>query len=95
MTERGTLAAELEAAVAHLQDLAARVRELENNGTPVDTSPARLLTIDEAVQRTLLPKGRLYALARQGEAGAVRIGVRSVRFNSRALDAWLESGGSR
>ena len=54
----------------------------------------RLLNADEVAERLGLPKGRVYELGRRGEAGAVRIGERSIRFSAAGLEAWVREGGS-
>ena len=47
------------------------------------------------MERTSLGHRAVYRLANRGEAGAVRIGERGIRFSERGLRAWLAAGGSR
>jgi excisionase family DNA binding protein len=83
----------LEALAARLVEVAARLQE-PHEAQADDDPPNRLLTAAEVAERTGLTKGRVYALARQGEAGAVRVGERGVRFSAAGLEAWLRGGGS-
>ena len=90
-----SLAAALEAEAERLLELAGQVRALEasNGGESGNGGVGRLLSAKDVVKRTGLPLGRVYALGRQGEAGAVRISERAIRFSESGLDAWLRSGG--
>lgn len=88
------LAADLEAEATRLQDLARRARELDVETLP-DSGAGRLLTANEVSKRTGLTKAQVYALFRRGEAGAVRLGERGVRFSEHGLVAWEGAGGSR
>ncbi len=93
MAEHVTLAAEIEAALAHLATLAVRVRELEANGpVPLEVKPGRLLTAAEVQKRTGLTRSAVYKLAREGLAGAIRTGERSIRFDDRGLAEWQRNG---
>lgn len=90
---------ELAAIARELEALATRVAELAAcadapGAPPADGGPCRLLKVYEVVERTGLPRGAVYALARKGLAGAIRTGERSIRFDERGLDAWLRDGGS-
>ena len=92
-----TLAAALEAEAERLLELARQVRTLEagvaNGGETGNGEVGRLLSARDVAKRTGLPLARVYALGRQGEAGAVRTGERAIRFSESGLDAWLRSGG--
>lgn len=54
----------------------------------------RLLTADEAALRLGVSRHRVYELARRGALPLVRLG-RTVRIDPRALDRFIESGGTR
>jgi len=56
------------------------------------TAP-RLLTAKEAAEILSVPLARLYELVREERLPAVRIG-RTVRVHPRALEAWIENGGT-
>ncbi len=92
-----TLAAALEAEAERLLELARQARTLEavvaHGGGTGNGEVGRLLSARDVAERTGLPLARVYALGRQGEAGAVRIGERGIRFSESGLDAWLRSGG--
>ncbi len=92
---RASLAAELQAVASRLlevaRDLEAREGDPTNGATPADG--VRLLTAREACQRTGLGRAAIYRLARAGEAGAVKVGERGVRFCESGLAAWLRQGG--
>ena len=95
MTDPRSIAAELRYEAARLTALAELVEglEAETNGACV-TEGERLLSAEEVVQRTGLPRGRVYALGRRGELGAIRVGERGVRFSDAGLRQWLRQGGS-
>ena len=95
MSEAAAIKRELEAMAVHLADLADRVGTLatEESG-PENGTPARLLTAREVMARTGLPRGRVYALGRQGKAGAVKVGERGIRFSERGLAEWERQGGA-
>ena len=57
------------------------------------TAP-RLLTAREAAEVLSVPLARLYELVRENRLPSVRIG-RTVRVHPRALEAWIDSGGTR
>lgn len=56
--------------------------------------PARLLRVDDAAGMLGVSRARLYELTRQGDVPSVSLG-RSYRWDRRALDAWIASGGTR
>jgi len=58
-----------------------------------DAATARLLKPREAAEILAVPLGRLYELVREEKVPAVRIG-RSVRLHPRALEAWIQAGGT-
>ncbi len=95
MTKRAAILAELRTFARRQADLISRLERLED-GTPSCARSAdgveglKLLTAAQVVELTGLPRGRVYQLGREGKAGAVRIGERSVRFSERGLSAWLE-----
>ena len=88
-----TIARELEELGARLVELSRRVEELSAKADR-DPSNGALLSAREVVERTGLSRGQVYALGRRGEAGAVRIGERGVRFSESGLTEWMECGGS-
>ncbi len=92
MSKLGAAAGEI---AAELEVLARRVRELEQEAesTSANGEVNRLLSARDVAERTGLPLGRVYSLGRRGEAGAVKVGERAVRFSESGLDAWLRSGG--
>ncbi len=92
MSKLGAAAGEI---AAELEVLARRVRELEQEAesTSGNGEVNRLLSARDVAEQTGLPLGRVYALGRQGKAGAVKVGERAVRFSESGLDAWLRSGG--
>ncbi len=93
MAEPLTLAAELEAAAAHMADLAVRVREeLENGAVQAEAKPGKLLTAAEVHKRTGIPLAAVYKLGREGKAGAIHTGERSVRFDECGLAEWQRNG---
>ena len=59
--------------------------------SPHDAGPERLLTADEVAAILGVPRTLVYALVRNGEMPAVRVGERYIRFRSAALARWIES----
>lgn len=96
---RGEIAEELEDLAAWSFRLWLRVQRLEkavSGGTSIDepTQTPKLLKANAVAERLSLPKARVYALAREGRIGGVlRLGSQ-IRFDSRALEAWIREGGS-
>ncbi len=96
---RGEIAEELEDLAAWSFLLWLRVQRLEkavSGGTSIDepTQTPKLLKANAVAERLSLPKARVYALAREGRIGGVlRLGSQ-IRFDSRALEAWIREGGS-
>ena len=99
MSEHHTVADALEVEAERLLSLAREVRTLEatvaNGGETGNGEVGRLLTATEVAERTGLPKAVVYRVGRRGEAGAVRIGERGVRFSERGLAQWLAEGGAK
>ena len=91
------IARELAEIGARLADLAARVQALDgakaDGGERGNGEAGRLLSAKDVAARTGLSLARIYALGRQGQAGAVKVGERAVRFSEAALDTWVRSGG--
>lgn len=54
----------------------------------------RLLTVAEAADLLALPKARVYELIREQRFPAIRIGVRQLRINPKAVEAFISSGGA-
>ena len=95
MSEAHAIARELEALAIRLADLGDRVQALEaENSEPENGTPCRLLTAREVQERTGLSRARIYALGREGKAGAIKVGERSVRFSERGLQQWQQRGGA-
>ena len=96
MSEARAIARDLEQLAARLAELARRIEALQADGADsIEVAPSRLLSCAEVVERTGLPRGAVYALGRRGEAGAVRTGLRSIRFSEGELTKWLRQGGAR
>jgi excisionase family DNA binding protein len=53
--------------------------------------PRRVLTADDVATLLRVPRSLVYALARRGALPVVRIGERSIRFRSEAIEHWLNS----
>ena len=92
-------ASELANVARDLEALAARVAELAAcadapGAEPEDGGSCKLLKVCEVVKRTGLSRGAVYALARKGQAGAIRTGERSIRFDERGLAEWQRNGGA-
>jgi excisionase family DNA binding protein len=63
----------------------------EEAGRSSELGPERLLTADEVAEILGVPPSLVYALVRNGEMPAVRVGERYIRFRSQALLRWIES----
>ena len=96
MSKARVLARELEELSERVAEAARRVEALQAEGAdPMESASLRLLTCAEVTERTGLSRGAVYALGRRGEAGAMRISERSIRFSESGLTQWLRQGGAR
>ena len=82
---------------AELESLARRVRELENlkeeqeaESTSGNGEAGRLLRVKDVVEILGLSRSQVYRLASEGQLGAIRLGVRGVRFTERGLAKWQQ-----
>lgn len=53
-----------------------------------------LRTADFVSELLNVPKSRVYELVRQDVLPVVRIGVRQIRFDQKALEEWIRNGGT-
>lgn len=94
-----TPAADLPALVADLARAQARAltRLTASSAPPNEPTPQEqevLLTVSEAAARLHVPRSWIYRNW-QSLSGARKLGHRTLRFSSRALDAWLEKRGAK
>jgi excisionase family DNA binding protein len=61
-----------------------KYREMENN----------ILKVEEVASLLRLDKQRVYELVRRKQIPVVRVGERQYRFSKRAIEDWLDSGGT-
>ena len=92
MSEFPTLAAALEAEAERLLELAGQVRALEANGVVTNGEVGRILSAKEVVKLTGLSRSAVYRLAREGQLGAIKLGLRGVGFTERGLAEWQRQG---
>lgn len=65
---------------------------MDNEVTPTQATPSRLIRRREVEQLTGLKKSQIYALMRKGLfPRPIRIGERAVAWTERALVSWQES----
>ncbi len=85
---------------AELESLARRVRKLEDlKEEEAETASGngeagRLLRVKDVVKILGLSRSQVYRLASEGQLGAIKLGVRGVRFTERGLAEWQRQGGA-
>ncbi len=92
----GEIAAELERLARRVRELEDLKEEQEAESTSGNGAEAGLLLrVKDVVEILGLSRSQVYRLASDGQLGAVKLGVRSVRFTARGLAEWQRQGGAR